>query len=443
LTDRDWRSYTAAILGSGLVVFTVTTLYSSFINKPIISIDLSENSTIMVTNKGLAPATDLILTIYTNRQITNPALFSTENITVSTGNNTASVTQSDGEILQIRSARLASGHGSNIIINLLNSSINDVVVYATYDQGSVRVPPPIISPYDVYFSASPIMITSIGAIISLIYFIERRSKHDMLRFMAAKVYRDVRDVAMKLEGDLFNDQILLDDHRRDGAGMYSNKIWANPEFEEMKVKFFDKEDLDKLYKFFILLLERDSVIKEKSSSDPLGQRRRSQKILDANDKLKRAAQSANKDINWEKYAGFKFIKFYVLGSLDSKMTVKFRKLFTVKDWRYALYQIISIGLIVVVIFYPALFSISQESFAPIVYAFTGILLFLFLFGWWEFIDKREVRRSVFEEFEIEMEKERARVDLPKKDKEEVIDLYRDEAEEKLKRLRRTVIGNKR
>jgi amino acid permease len=118
-------------------------------------------------------------------------------------------------------------------------------------------------------------------------------------------------------------------------------------------------------------------------------------------------------------------------------------LFTVKDWRYALYQIISIGLIVVVVFYPALVSIAHETFAPIVYSFTGVLLFLFLFGWWEIIDWREVRRSVREESEMEMEKERVRIDEPKKDKLEDINLYRDEVDEKLKRLRSTVISGKK
>lgn len=428
MADWDWRSYIAAILGSGLVVFTVTTLYSSFINKPIINIDISENNdTIKVTNKGLAPATNLILTIYTNGQITNPPIFTTENIT-------ASITQINRQILQIHSARLASGQGSNITINLPNSNTNDLIVYATYDQGSVRVPPPIVSPIDAYLLASPIMITSIGAIISFIYFIERRSKIDMLRFMAAKIYRDVREVAMKLECHPFDDQTLLNDHQRDGGGMYSNKIWANPKFEEMKVKFFNKEDLDKLYKFFTLLLERDSVIKDKSLSDRLDHDKRSQRIHDANDKLKRAAQLAYKDINWEKYAGFKFIKFYVLEGVDSKMTVKFRMLFTVKDWRYALYQIISIGLIVVIVFYPALFSIDHGYFAPIVYSFTGVLFFLFLFGWWEIINMKEEKRSVLEEFEMEMEKLRVLIDEPKKDKEEVINQYRHEACEKLERL---------
>ncbi len=242
MTDRDWKSYTAGILGSGLVVFTVTTVYSSFINKPIINIDISENTTIKVTNEGLAPATDLILTIYTNGQITNPSISSSENITASTGNNTEIITQINPQILQIQSARLASGQGSNIIINLPNSNTNDLTVYATYDEGSVR-DPPIIRIHDVYLSASPIIMTLIGAIISFIYLIEQRSKIDMLRFMAAKIYRDVREVAMKLEGDLFNDEILLNDHARDGTGMYSNKIWANPKFEEMKVKFFEKEDL--------------------------------------------------------------------------------------------------------------------------------------------------------------------------------------------------------
>ncbi|HYY68011.1 MAG TPA: hypothetical protein VE572_06670 [Nitrososphaeraceae archaeon] len=106
-------------------------------------------------------------------------------------------------------------------------------------------------------------------------------------------------------------------------------------------------------------------------------------------------------------------------------------LFTVKDWRYALYQIISIGVIVAVVLYPALLSIADKNFAPIVYIFTGVLLFLFLFGWWKIIDRKEVRRSVLEEFEMEMEKERVRIGEPKKDKAEVINRYREEAMEKL------------
>src|SRR5215216_4386903 len=107
------------------------------------------------------------------------------------------------------------------------------------------------------------------------------------------------------------------------------------------------------------------------------------------------------------------------------------------------YQIISIGLIVVVIFYPALFSIAQKNFAPIVYIFTGVLLFLLLFKWWKFIDTKEVRRSVLEEFEMEMQKERVRIGEPKKDNLKDINRNRREAREKLETLRRTIISNKR
>lgn len=444
LAEWDWKSYTAAILGSGLVVFTVTTLYSSLINKPNIDIGISENNTIKVTNKGLAPATNLILTIHTNGQITNPPIFSSENITATTGDNTASITQLNPQILQIQSSRLASGQGSTITINLPNSNTNNLIVYATYDQGSVRKPPPMIGPYDAYLSASPIIIPSIGAIISFIYLIERRSKNDMLRFMAAKIFRDVREVTTTLEGHPFNVQELLEDHRRDGRGMYSNKIWANPKFEDMKVKFFIKEDLEKLYKFFTLLLERESVIKNSSLAAPLGQQNRSQ-IFDANDNLNRAAQSAYKDINWEKYTGFKFIKFMVLENVDSRMTVKFRMLFTVKDRRYALYQIISIGLIVVIVIYPALYSIAYsfpmgyEIFASIVYILTGGFLLLALSIWWRIIDRTELKRSVFEEFEIEREKLRVQIAERKKDKDEDIEGYRDEARKELDKLQEQLL----
>jgi hypothetical protein len=161
LAEWDWKSYIAAILGSGLVVFDVTTLYSTLINKPIINIDTSKNDTIGVTNKGLAPVNHLMLTIYSNAQITNYTIFSTENYRQNILQNNSA------RILQIQTAKFASNQGSNITINLpkLNTT-----VYATYDQGSIRHPP-IPRIYDDYLSNLPIMIASIGAIISFIYLV--------------------------------------------------------------------------------------------------------------------------------------------------------------------------------------------------------------------------------------------------------------------------------
>jgi hypothetical protein len=421
MAERDWKSYTAAILGSSLILFIVTTLYSALINKPIINIEPYENGTIKVTNKGLASATHLVLTIYSNAQITNPIISSTENITVS-------VPQiNPKEILQIQAARLVSGQGSNIMINLPKLNAKSLPIYGTYDQGSTRQPP-MLNLYDDYLSDSPIIIASIAAIISFIYFLEQRSKINMLRFMAAKIYRDLREVAMmKLESDLHNDKILVDDKLLDGRGMYSNRLWANPKFEGMKIKFFNKVDIDKLYKFFAFLLDRDSVIKYvKPEHESFVAR-----LRDANYKLNRAAQDAYKDINWEKYAGFKFIKFYVLGDVDPKMTVKFRMLFTVKDRKFVVYQLILIGLIVVVVFYPALLSPTiHRIYAGIVYVSTGGLLFL----WLKIIDMKELRRSVSEGFEMEKEKQRVRIAEPKKDKKEKIKFYQHQASDEVKSL---------
>jgi hypothetical protein len=423
LAEWDWKSYTAAILGSGLVVFTVTTLYSTLINKPNINIDISKFDTIVeVTNKGLAPATHLILTIKSNAQITNPTIFSTENFTRNfTQNNSI-------QILKIQTPRFASGQGSNITINLPKPNTS-LAVYATYDQGSIREPPiPSTRIYDDYLTASPIIIGSIGAIISFIYLIEQRSKNDILRFMAAKVYRDVREVVMKFKNGLNYDKPFVDDSRCDGGGIYSNKLWANPKFEGMKVKFFNKEDLVKLYEFFTSLIERDSVIKYKSFRDPLG----SPRIHDANDKLNRAAQCAYNDISWEKYAGFKFIKFYVLGDLDSTLKVRFRMLLTVKDRKYALYQIISIGFIVVIVFYPALLSQLYTIQVSIVYFLTGV----FLLWWYRHIDVKEKRRSEWEKREMKIENEREKIRKKKQSEKKDLDRFGVKADKELERLTR-------
>ena len=76
------------------------------------------------------------------------------------------------------------------------------------------------------------------------------------------------------------------------------------------------------------------------------------------------------------------------------------------------------------------------------YSYTPVLLFLALSIWWRIIDTKEVRRSVLEEFEMEMENLRVQIGEPKKDKEEDIERYRDDAKEKREKLRK-IISNKR
>jgi hypothetical protein len=222
--------------------------------------------------------------------------------------------------------------------------------------------------------------------------------------MSAKIYKDVRYVVMELkkEKGLQNNQILVDDKRGDGGGMYSNKLWANPKFEAMKIKFFNKEDLVLLYEFFSCLIERDSVIKERKSDWLL--------IATANDKLKKAAESAYKNISWEKYAGFKSMKFQVLAGHDSKLNVKFRMFFTVKDQKYALAQIFLIGLMVVILSSPALLFYSNFRYSIYVYSITALALFLL----WKAIDEREIRRSEFEKSEMKIVPLRERLRKTKK-----------------------------
>jgi hypothetical protein len=68
--------------------------------------------------------------------------------------------------LKIQIPRLASGQGSNVIINLSTSKLkaDSITVYATYDQGSVSTS--IAGIYDYYISYLPIIIPSIAAAVS-------------------------------------------------------------------------------------------------------------------------------------------------------------------------------------------------------------------------------------------------------------------------------------
>jgi len=372
LGEWDWKSYTAAILGSGLVVFMVTTLYSDLINKPRVNIETPNHHQIEITNTGLAPATHLILTIKSIGNIAH--IFSTESITQNSST-------------QINVSRLASGKGSNITINLSKPDTRAPTVYATYDQGSIRHPP-IPNLYENYLVNLPIIIPSIGAVISLIFLVEQRSKNRILRFISAKIYLDLRLVLKIFKHSPLNVQKWIEQ-----GSVYSNTLWEDRKFEANKTKFFDKDDLSLIYKFFSSLIERDSEINEILKSGSIAP----SSISNANCKLDKAAECAYKHIYWEKYTGFEFMKYYTLWGKDLADKVKFVTfILTKKDRKYALIQLILIDSIITIVFYPT--SFSYPSFVYYVYSLT--ILFSFVL-WTAIVDhEREKKRKEIEKLEI-------------------------------------------
>jgi hypothetical protein len=138
----DWKSLSfqliPAIIGSGLVVFAINTIYTDFVDKPAVNIVSNENKdglNINVTNGGQVPATNLKLTVETSKTIGKYEIFSTENSTNSTKIN--------ANLLNVYAPRLVHGSGSIIkldipFISSPDSSNLSYIVYATYDQGSIK-----------------------------------------------------------------------------------------------------------------------------------------------------------------------------------------------------------------------------------------------------------------------------------------------------------------
>ena len=133
----------SSIIGSGFVVFAVTTFYSGFINTTAIDAELRINephpenrsASIELTNHGRVPATNLVLTFQSPSNITDTNLFSTENWTSITHNQS---------FVSVDISRLAHGTGGLILLNAsLNGSqptgLPTYNVYATYDQGSLTI----------------------------------------------------------------------------------------------------------------------------------------------------------------------------------------------------------------------------------------------------------------------------------------------------------------
>jgi hypothetical protein len=92
------------------------------------------NSTLIVTNNGYAPATDLMLTVQPPEKLINKNIFSTENYTV----------VNDNEILQLHFPRLVQGNGSIVIIDMfidpkINISNPNYISYVTHERGSVKI----------------------------------------------------------------------------------------------------------------------------------------------------------------------------------------------------------------------------------------------------------------------------------------------------------------
>jgi hypothetical protein len=129
----------SSIIGSSLLLFAITTFYSDFFNKPNVTariVPFTNGTAIELTNNGRVPATNLILTVQSPANISDYEIFTTENRTTMV---------EDNHTLVAQFPRFVHGDGSFIIIQVssaeqapdaFNQNYN---IYATYDQGSLRI----------------------------------------------------------------------------------------------------------------------------------------------------------------------------------------------------------------------------------------------------------------------------------------------------------------
>ena len=140
----NWKAFLVqfnpAILGSGVLVSTIITSYSDFYNKPNIQIAIlrddneATKSSVILSNKGTVPATNLKLLVKMPYNITQVDFFSLENI---------SVQRVGSDTLKVSMPRLVQGEGSVTTINLASKESvpaedNGYDVYSIYDQGSTK-----------------------------------------------------------------------------------------------------------------------------------------------------------------------------------------------------------------------------------------------------------------------------------------------------------------
>jgi hypothetical protein len=354
LVTWDWKSFISALFGSGFIVFILTSLYSNFINTPIIHIEnnsysISKPYSINVTNIGLAPATHLKLTINAGK-ITSHQIFNTENFTEKYNYTT--------RLLDIYVPRFTTGTGSRLSINVstdAKSNITSPTIFATYDQGSTRKPR-IVDISDSYRSFLPILIPAIGAAVSFLILIERINSKESLRYIAAKIYIDVSKVIKAFKDNPNNETVFVDEKARPVPKQYSTKLWGKPSYGAMK-RFFSETDIVLIHNFFCSLIERDSVIKKRN-----WEKERTAIFIDkykANTKLKENAEKAYKCIIWDRYTGFKFLKKYLLSDdLENPDDIYksyrwIEKLGSIKEVKYLIVQGILVLFIIVIVLLPA------------------------------------------------------------------------------------------
>lgn len=215
----DWKSLSLqlipAIVGSGLIVFAINTIYTDFVDKPAVNIVPKEDKdglNINVTNDGRVPATNFKLTVETSKNFGKYNIFSTENST----NNT----EISPNILKVYAPRLVHGSGSIIKLDIPfdsspNSSNLSYSIYATYDQGSIKKSSePGIANFPQEWTLVLLIAAAISFAIPYMHRRIRKWKRSRLSTYVSSIAKDIIRVHQKINENPSSDELLY--HKEDG-----------------------------------------------------------------------------------------------------------------------------------------------------------------------------------------------------------------------------------
>ena len=284
----------SSIIGSSLLVFAITTFYSDFFNKPNVSARIIPNinsSSIELANNGRVPANNLILTVQSPENIVDYEIFTTENRTI--------MVEEDNQTLVAKLPRFVHGDGSLISIEIFSAAEQEsdsfnqnYVVYATYDEGSLK----ITSQKQRVTSSVPYGMTialTISALLTFAipYFYRRakRNREHQYNKLVSHIIRHVSYVKRYLEKDPTNLPLQL----------MNSIAFIVRDLNDVKSAFKNKADFQAVYDFY-----KELVRCLTESTENVGDRytfrqgESSQKNLEH---IKEIAEKTLSIIRWEEY----------------------------------------------------------------------------------------------------------------------------------------------
>jgi hypothetical protein len=282
---------------ASLAAVAFTTGYNDFYNKPDIQIEInlySSGVTVNLTNSGRAPATDMTLSVKTPKSIVDYQYFSTENLTI------AKSVKLDPTLFSAHIPRFVHGQGAYAAFDIItagedNTTLtpNDLVVYATYDEGSIRLPR--IQNLSFLSTITFIILYVILAIIIALiirYFymkINERSMKIRLLAIVPKIRKDMEGIKKTIKEKSNNKEFLR--HKVHGLNHWNNFDY------DFKRKILN-DDFVYFDTFYKTIVEHDNKVYENKLIE-------TKELININNQVMSISEDGLYKIEWERY-GIKY-----------------------------------------------------------------------------------------------------------------------------------------